>query len=125
MDIASLESHDTKRDEHLRSLDFFDVEKYPTLTFKSKRIEPVGRDRFKIIGDLTIKNVTREIVLDATSVGRIQDPWGNRRWGFSAQAVLNRKDFGLTWNLALEAGGWAVGDEVKVAIELEAIRKQS
>ncbi len=125
VDVASLESHDAKRDEHLRSPDFFDVHNYPTLTFKSKRIESIEKGRFSLIGDLKIKNITREIVLDVTSVGPIQDPWGNQRWGFSVQAVLNRKEFGLTWNLALEAGGWAVGDEVKVLIELEATRKQS
>ncbi len=84
----------------------------------------MGPNQFKVAGDLTIRDVTRPIVFDATNEGMGKDPWGNQRLGLSAKATLNRKDFGLNWNVALEAGGWLVGDEVKIAIELEAVQKQ-
>jgi polyisoprenoid-binding protein YceI len=124
IDVASLDTHDPQRDAHLRSADFFNVEKYPKMTFRSTRIEPLGGDHFKVYGDLTIKDITREVVFDATDEGRMQDPWGKQRWGFNAETRLNRKDFDLTWNVPLEAGGWLVGDEVKISVELQAVREQ-
>lgn len=123
VEVASINTHDAQRDADLRSPNFFDVEKYPVMAFRSTRIEPVDEDHFEVVGDLTIKDVTRQVVFNVTNEGLIKDPWGNVRRGFSAETVLNRKDFGLNWNVALEAGGWLVGDKVKVAIEVEAIRQ--
>lgn len=124
VNVASLTTGTDDRDAHLRSPDFFDVENYPTMSFKSTRIEPGDGNRFRLAGDLTIKDVTREIVFDATYEGPHQDPWGNQRYGFSGDATLNRKDFGLTWNVPLEAGGWLVGDEIKIHVELQAVQQQ-
>lgn len=112
------------RDAHLRSPDFFDVEQYPDITFKSKRIEGVDGNQFKLVGDLTIKDVTREIVLDVAYDGPHKDPWGNQRVAFSGETNVNRKDFGLNWNVALEAGGWLVGDEVTIHVEVQAVQQQ-
>ena len=119
----SIDTRDEKRDGHLRSADFFDVENNPYITFVSKRLEPNGHDDYKIVGDLTIRGVTREVPLDVEVGGQAKDPWGNVRMGFAATASLSRKDFGLTWNQALETGGVLVGDRVDVEIELEAIRQ--
>jgi polyisoprenoid-binding protein YceI len=124
IDVASIDTKEEQRDGHLRSVDFFDVENYPHMTFRSTRIESVGGDEFKVYGEMTIKDTTREVVFDVTNEGRGQDPWGNQRWGVSATSKLNRKDFGLTWNVALETGGWLVGDEIKVAIELQLVQEQ-
>lgn len=120
INVASIDTHEAQRDAHLRSADFFDVEKYPEMTFTSNRI--VGEESaFRLIGNLTIHGVTREVVLDAAFEGRGADPWGNERVAFSAQGKINRKDFGLTWNQVLEAGGVAVGDEVRIELDVEAI----
>ena len=123
VDVASIDTNESQRDNHLRSPDFFDVENYPAMGFRSTRVEFLGGDRFKVHGDLTIKDVTREVVFDVTDEGQVQDPWGNKRWGFGGTTRLNRKDFGLTWNVALEAGGWLVGDEIKVSIELQLVQE--
>ena len=124
IDTASVDTNIAKRDEHLRSPDFFDVAKFPTMTFVSKKVELNGSKGGKVIGDLTIRGVTREVTLDvAEFTPAIKDPWGNQRRGATATATINRKDFGLTWNAALEAGGVAVGDEVKISIDVELIRK--
>ena len=123
IDAASVETHDPQRDEHLRSADFFDAERYPTLTFRSTRVVPKGGDRFQLIGDLTIRGVTREVVLEAELGGQGGDPWGNYRAGFSATTAIDRREFGLTWNAALETGGVLVGDQVKINLEIEAIRQ--
>jgi len=123
IDVKSIDTREPQRDAHLRSADFFDVEKYPTITFKSRRVEPVVADRFRLVGDLTIHGVTREVALDVIEEGRGRDPWGNERAGFSARTKINRKDFGLTWNQLLEAGGVAVADEVKISIDAELIAK--
>ncbi|BAS26517.1 YceI family protein [Limnochorda pilosa] len=123
IDAASVDTRNDQRDAHLRSADFFDVEHHPHLTFKSRRIERAGDDRFKVVGDLTIRGVSREVVLDTTFEGQVKDPYGNQRAGFSAAAKLNRKDFGLNWNALLEAGGVVVGDEVKVEIHAEVTRQ--
>jgi len=124
MSVASIDTRVEQRDNHLRSADFFDVEKYPTIVFKSTRIEGDPTDEFRLVGDLTIRGVTREITLDAAFEGRGKDPWGGERAGFSARTKLNRKDFGLTWNQALETGGVVVGDEVKVSVEVELVKAQ-
>ncbi|MHB9091971.1 MAG: YceI family protein [Chloroflexota bacterium] len=119
---ASVDTRDTNRDAHLRSADFFDVENYPEITFLSKRVELHGNNEARVVSDLTIRGVTKEVVFDATFLGQGKDPWGNTRVGFSASATVNRKDYGLNWNAALEAGGWLVGDQVKIHLEFEAIR---
>ncbi|MBI4336552.1 MAG: YceI family protein [Chloroflexi bacterium] len=120
---ASIETKEAKRDAHLRSADFLEAEKHPVLTFKSRRIEPKGKGRYAVVGDLTIRGVTREVALDATYTDVVKDPWGGYRAGVTAETAINRKDFGLTWNLALEAGGLLVGDTVKISIELELVKQ--
>jgi polyisoprenoid-binding protein YceI len=122
LDVATIDTRDPQRDAHLRSADFFDVEHFPKLTFRSTRIEPSG-DRYRIVGELTMHGVTREVVLDTALEGRQRDPWGSERAGFSAQTVLDRRDFGLTWNQALEAGAVLVGNDVRISIEIEAVRQ--
>jgi polyisoprenoid-binding protein YceI len=116
----SVTTADPKRDEHLRSADFFDAETFPTLSFKSTRVEPINDERVKIIGDLTIKDVTREVAFEAELNGQGVNPWGKQVVGFSAHTALNRKDYGLNWNVALEAGGVLVSDTIKVSLEIEA-----
>lgn len=122
---GSVTTGDAKRDAHLRSPDFFDVERYPAITFRSKRVERKSGDTFRVIGDLTIRDVTREVPVDIELTGRAKDPWGNERAAFEANTKINRGDYGLTWNAALEAGGVLVGDEVKISIEAELVRQQS
>mgnify|MGYP005854570399 CR=1 FL=1 len=123
IDAASIDTREPQRDQHLRSPDFLDVAQFPTITFQSKRIEPRSDGRYSVIGDLTIRGVTREVVLDASLDGRVKDPWGNERLAVSAQTTINRKDFGASWNVALEAGGWLVGDAVQISIEAEAVKQ--
>jgi polyisoprenoid-binding protein YceI len=121
---ASLSTREPQRDEHLRSADFFDVAKYPALTFRSKRIESLGAEYFKLVGDLTIHGVTKEVTLDIEGpTPAIKDPWGNVRVGVTGSTKINRKDFGLVWNALTETGGLVVGDEVKITIEAELIQK--
>jgi polyisoprenoid-binding protein YceI len=124
INVASVNTFDEKRDAHLKSPDFFDAETYPTITFKSTKIEPKGDDEYKVTGDLTIRGVTRPVVLDAEANGRSATPWGTEVIAFSAETSISRKDFGLNWNVALEAGGVLVGDKVKIAIETEAIKQR-
>ena len=122
LDAASIDTGVEMRDNHLRSADgHFDVANYPTISFKSKRIEGTDRSNFKVIGDLTIHGVTKEVALSASFNGEGKDPRGNRRVSFEAETKLNRKDYDLTWNQALEAGGFILGDEVKLEIGLEAV----
>ncbi len=123
IDAASIDTGVADRDNHLRSPDFLDTQKYPSLSYKSRRVEAVSPERLRVIGDLTIRNITREVVLDVEYGGQGKDPWGNQRVGFTATASLNRKDFGLTWNQALETGGVLVADRVDVEIELQAIKQ--
>ena len=125
IDVASIDTRQEMRDNHLRSADFFDVAHYPTMHFVGTRIEGDVAKRFRVVGDLTIRDITREVVLDVTNEGSTKDPWGNERVGFSATAKLNRSDFNLTWNQALEAGGVVVGEEVKLSIDAEFIRQVS
>ena len=112
--VASVDTRQPDRDTHLRSADFFDVETFPAMTFKSTRVEPLGDDSLRVVGQLTIRDTTKEVVLNVTPEGRGPDPWGGERAGFSATAKINRRDFGLTWNQVLETGGFVVGDEIKI-----------
>jgi polyisoprenoid-binding protein YceI len=121
LDTATINTGVAPRDADLRSPNFFEVEKNPTITFRSKRIEGSDPKRFVVIGDLNMHGVTKEIRLDSSFGGEAKDPWGNRRLSFSAKTRLNRKDYGLTWNAALESGGFLVGDDVDIEIEVEAI----
>jgi len=121
---ASVDTREPKRDAHLRAADFFDVDRFPEMTFRSKRVEKTPRG-YLLIGDLTIRSVTRELTLIVSDEGRVRDPWGGVRAGFSATAVLNREDFGLTWNAALETGGVLVGSEVRIAIDVELLERAS
>ncbi len=116
---ASVDTGVADRDAHLRSADFFDAENHPVITFASRRFEPKGAGEYRLIGDLTIRGVTREVALDAEVTAPLKDPWGNTKAGLSAEGKINRKDFGLGWNAVLEAGGLVVGDSVKLAIDLE------
>jgi polyisoprenoid-binding protein YceI len=119
----SIITGDQRRDAHLKSEDFLFAEKFPELTFRGGRAEGDIGSRFALHGDLTIRGVTKPVTLQVTNEGRVIDPWGNDRIGYSATATINRKDFGLEWNMALEAGGVLVGDEVKVTIETELVRQ--
>jgi len=122
IDAASIDTREAQRDAHLRSADFFDVEKYPSLTFNSRRVEGIQGNKFKLVGDLTIKDITREVVLDVEAHGSSKDPWGNEHSGFSAHTAISRKDFGLLWNAVLETGGLAVGDGVQINLDVELVR---
>ncbi len=121
--IASLLTRDEKRDAHLKSPDFFDAEKYPYMTFKSKRVQKIDPLHGRLTGDLTIRDVTKEVTLDVDYAGQMKTPWGTTNAGFTAATTINRKDWGLNWNVALETGGVLVGDEVKINLEVE-IAKQ-
>jgi polyisoprenoid-binding protein YceI len=122
VDAASVTSGDEKRDEHLRSADFFDVEQYPAIVFASKRVEERG-DSYVLVGDLTLHGVSREVAWDLEFDGSTKDPWGGTRAGFSATTEVNRKDWGLTWNVALEAGGVVVSDKVRLNVDVELIKQ--
>jgi polyisoprenoid-binding protein YceI len=119
---ASINTGDPTRDEHLRSPEFFDVERYPRITYESTRIEPAEGQLFRITGNLTIKGATHEINMDATVHGVGEDPWGNERVGVSVEGVINRNDFGLTWQQRLARGGVLVGEEVKIVLDVSAVR---
>jgi polyisoprenoid-binding protein YceI len=122
IDPATVDTREPQRDAHLRSADFFDVEKFPTLTFRSRRVEGDVDGEFKVVGDLTIHGVTREVTLDVSSEGRVTDPWGGERAGFSAKGKIDRRDFGLLYNQALETGGVVVGHEIKIGIDVELVK---
>ncbi len=124
VDTATIDTREPQRDEHLRSADFFDVVNHPAITFRSKKIKAAGPDHFKVTGDLTIRGATREVTFEVEGpVPPIKDPMGNVRTGISATAKINRKDFGLVWNMLTEAGGVVVGDEVSITFEAELIQK--
>lgn len=122
LDAATVDTRNEQRDGHLRSGDFFDVENHPYLTFVSRRVDALGGSKYRITGDLTIRGTTREVMLQAEETGRGTDPWGQEKLGFTASTAIDRKDFGLTWNQALEAGGVLVSDEVKITIDGQAAR---
>jgi len=121
INAKSIDTAEPDRDTHLRSADFFDIEKYPQITFVSTSIVKRGAETYDVTGDLTIHGVTRQIVLPVAHLGKAKDPWGNERLGFEAESSLNRKDFGLSWNAALETGGFLVGDEVKISLQVQAV----
>ena len=124
IDPASINTRDAKRDDHLRGPDFFDVAKYPAITFKSKSIAAAGPGAFKVTGDLTMHGVTKEIVLDVSDVTpAITDPSGKTRAGARATTKLNRKDFGINWSKAMDNGGLVVGDDVTVTVDVEAVKQ--
>jgi polyisoprenoid-binding protein YceI len=122
VEAASIDTRDEKRDGHLRSADFFNVENYPRLSLVSKKVEKTGEDTFKVTTDLTIKDVTREVVFDVAYHGQGVNPWGMTVLGMSATTTFNRKDFGLNWNVALEAGGVLVSDKVTLNLEVQAVQ---
>ena len=115
----SINTRDEQRDGHLRSPDFLNAEANPVITFKSKKVEQHGPNKGRLIGDLTIRDVTHEVALDVEYSGVVKGPWGGSSAGFSAKTTVNRKDWNLTWNVALEAGGWLVSDQITIEIELE------
>ena len=123
IDVASIDTRDETRDNHLRSDDFFGAEQFPKIAFVSKRIERVDGESYKLVGDLTIRDVTREVVLDTEFEGQVQDPWKNQRAGFTATTQINRKDYNVSFNAALETGGLVVSDKVKITLHIEAVRQ--
>jgi polyisoprenoid-binding protein YceI len=123
IEAASIDTRDEKRDGHLRSPDFLDVENFPYLTFKSTRVERIDESHGKLIGNLTIRDVIREVTLDVEYSGQAKTPWGTTSAGFSASTKINRKDWNLNWNVALETGGWLVGDQITINIELELVKQ--
>jgi polyisoprenoid-binding protein YceI len=123
IDVASVDTRDERRDEHLRSPDFFDAEQHPTIHYRSTRVTPAGERRWNVEGELTVRGVTRSAPLEVTFEGGAKDPWGNHRIGFTAQTELDREAFGLTWNQTLETGGVLVGKQVRIEIEAEAIQQ--
>jgi polyisoprenoid-binding protein YceI len=118
---TSIDTSEKDRDTHLRSADFFEVEKFQTLTFQSGSIVPKGTNQFDLTGDLTIHGVTRPVTFDVEFLGKAKDPWGNERIAFEAGTTINRKDYGLHWNAALETGGFLVGDDVKISLSIQAV----
>lgn len=123
IDVNSIDTKEAQRDGHLRSADFLDAENYPVIAFKSKRVEQLSDTEGRLIGDLTIRGVTKEVALDVEYFGQAKSPWGTTSAGFSATTSLNRKDWGLTWNQALETGGVLVGEKVQIQIELELLQQ--
>ncbi|HXX67863.1 MAG TPA: YceI family protein [Polyangiaceae bacterium] len=121
IDADSIDTRESQRDGHLRSADFLDALKYPKITYKSRRVEGAGAKKYRVLGDLTIHGVTREVPLDVEETGRGKDPWGNHRIGFSARASIERSAFGLKWNQALETGGVLVADRVDIELDIEAV----
>lgn len=119
----SIDTHNIDRDNHLKSADFFDVERFPTISFKSTNIKKISDSEYVISGDLTIKDVTKNITLDAEYSGLMKDPWGNIKVGISLNGKINRKDFGLTWNAALETGGVLVGEDVRLIAEVQLVKQ--
>jgi len=122
VDVESIQTGNTQREDHLRSDDFFNAETYPTMTFRSTSIERDGED-YKIRGDLTIRDITRPVVFEAEYGGIVKDPWGNLRAGFVAETTINRRDFGLNWSAVIETGGAVVADKVKIKLHIEAVRQ--
>ena len=120
IDAASIDTHEKQRDDHLRSPDFFDAANHPSLTFRAKGAEKKGEGRYVVRGELTIRGTTRPVDLDVEYAGRAKDPWGGERVAFEARTSINRKDFGLSWNQALETGGVLVGEKVEINLEVQA-----
>jgi polyisoprenoid-binding protein YceI len=125
IDASTITTGEPDRDAHLRSVDFLDMEQYPTMTFTSTRVEPAGHDRLRLIGDLTIRGVTRAVTFETVSNGRGLNPDGQQVIGFAAETTISRSDFGLVWNVALEAGGVLVSDAVKISLEVQAVQSET
>lgn len=123
VDTSSISTNNTDRDNHLKSADFFDVENHPELGFETKSVHQLDEDQYQLKGLLTIKGVSQEVLLDMDFGGYMKDPYGNEKAGFSVSGKINRKDFGLNWNAALEAGGVMVGDEVKLSAEVQLVKE--
>lgn len=123
IEAASINTNEPQRDGHLRSPDFLNAEQYPYLTFKSQRLEVLSREKARLYGDMTIRGVTRPVVFDVEYLGQAKSPWGKTSAGFSASTKISRKDWDLNWNVALETGGWLVGDEIAIDIEIELIKQ--
>ncbi len=121
----TIDTGNTKRDDHLRSADFLNVEKNPQIKFVSREVKDISGNNFKVVGDLTINGITKPVELDVEYGGSATDPWGNERAAFSATGTIKRKDFGITWNKVLETGGLVVGEDVKISLEVEGIQKKS
>jgi polyisoprenoid-binding protein YceI len=124
INAASIDTGTADRDTHLKSDDFFAVDKFPTLTFVSSRIVKKDAERFDVVGIFTIRDVSKEITVPVTFLGNAKDPWGNVRVGFEGEITVNRKDYGLAWNATLETGGFLVGDEVKISVSIQAIAQK-
>jgi polyisoprenoid-binding protein YceI len=122
IDATSIDTREPKRDDHLRSPDFFNVEKFPELIFESTEVEKLSDTQYRVLGNLTIAGVTKRVALDTEYVGGGKDPWGNERIGFEARTAINRKDFGLGWNQVLEAGGVLVGEQVEITLDVQAVK---
>jgi polyisoprenoid-binding protein YceI len=125
IEAASIDTREPKRDEHLRSADFFDAAEHPALSFQSTRVDKLSAESYKVAGTLTIRGVAKPVVLTAEFLGKGKDPWGGTRLGFSASTSIDRRDFGLTFNMPLEGGGVVVGDKVDIEIEVEAVKAAS
>ena len=125
IEVASLDTGVEQRDGHLRSADFFDVERFPAISFQSTKVERSGGSNLKVTGNLTLRDVTRPVVLEVEQLGTAKDPWGNTRAAFSARTSIDRRDFGLKWNQALEAGGVLVGEKVDIELEVQAVKAQA
>ena len=119
---TSIDTDNAQRDKHLRSADFFDVEKYPTIEFKIRKVTPTGKDRYDVAGSLTMHGVTREVTLPVVFLGLAKDPWGSERAGFEIATTLNRKDYGIVWNQTLDTGGLLLGEDVEISINIEAVK---
>lgn len=123
IDVTTINTHDAQRDAHLKSADFLEAEKHPTMTFRSTRVEVVGEGELRVAGDLTLHGVTKPVVLNVEGPTEVvKDPWGYQRWGASATAKINRREFGLNFNALLETGGAVVGDEIKISLDVEFVR---
>jgi polyisoprenoid-binding protein YceI len=123
IDVASIDTKEPQRDEHLRSADFFDAANHPNITFESTSVEKVDSEHYKVTGNLTLRGVTKPVTLDVEYFGQQKDPWGGERAGFSAKTSIHRKDFGLTFNIPLDGGGVAVGDQVDVVLDVQAVKQ--
>ena len=125
IDATSIDTQEPKRDEHLRSPDFFHTEKFPQITFAGTKFEKLSEEKFRLVGDLTIHGVTRSVELETQYLGGGKDPWGNERIAFEARTAVNRKDFGLGWNQVLEAGGVLVGEQIEIVLDVQAVKAQA
>jgi polyisoprenoid-binding protein YceI len=123
IEVASIDTKEPQRDEHLRSADFFDAANYPTITFESVSVEHVDSEHFKIAGNLTIHGVSKPVTLETEYFGRQKDPWGGERAGFSAKTSIDRRDFGLVFNIPLEGGGFVVGEKVDITLDVQAVKE--